>query len=405
MTANAEMTLVEVSQRAVSSDTYRRFTPPCRQLPDSSRKRWLRLLTELLEKIDHRPRILEIGCGWGRFTALLASLPTRTPPDVVSMDVEPTMVATTREVVSHLAFGNVTVLTADIMRWTTGATFDLIFVSEVVHLIRAPRLFFHRVAELVDPAGVVAIRTPSHDQLERVEWLHYFPGLLDLDRARTPDINELTAMLEQAGIDITAQEVVDESSVVTADEYHRCLAARSYSILHLLDDDSLRVGLARLNSALAGSGQVRQHREMTLVVGKSKYVYPDDDIPRQRRSAMLTRDVVVKSLQNIPIEAAHGGSGARQVLLARDGSFSPHLEAFTKGFLEPGSIFDWHDHDVDEFFIVLHGVGSVHYEQNGDTIVRPYQTGDLYYCPAGVRHKIACDGTETSEYFFIRVDS
>jgi mannose-6-phosphate isomerase-like protein (cupin superfamily) len=45
----------------------------------------------------------------------------------------------------------------------------------------------------------------------------------------------------------------------------------------------------------------------------------------------------------------------------------PNMEAMTKGFLEPGGVFDWHDRpDVDEFFLVLSGTGKISFKIQDD---------------------------------------
>ena len=114
---------------------------------------------------------------------------------------------------------------------------------------------------------------------------------------------------------------------------------------------------------------------------------------------------VTRSLSSIPIEQAHGGTGARQVIFSRDDGLSKHLDAATKGFLEPNAQFDWHDHNVDEFFVVLEGEGKVSYRSDaGETVTESYQPGDIFYCRTGLMHKIECLGSKRSEYIFVRLD-
>jgi len=63
-----------------------------------------------------------------------------------------------------------------------------------------------------------------------------------------------------------------------------------------------------------------------------------------------------KNISDIPIEQAHGGLGARQILVKSEELITKNFEAMTKGFLEAGKIFDWHEHtNIDEFFIVVKG--------------------------------------------------
>jgi len=60
-----------------------------------------------------------------------------------------------------------------------------------------------------------------------------------------------------------------------------------------------------------------------------------------------------KSLTQIPLEQAHGGTGSRQLLLSKDDPVSTYFEVMTKGYLKAGAQFDWHFHNqIDEFFLV-----------------------------------------------------
>lgn len=106
------------------------------------------------------------------------------------------------------------------------------------------------------------------------------------------------------------------------------------------------------------------------------------------------------NIKDIPIEQAHGGSGSRQVLVKPEHVSSKYFEVVTKGFLEPGNIFDWHSHqDTDEIFIVLKGKGKFFCE--GEVV--DYKEDDVIVVPGNLKHKIEAGGKSTSEYYFIRV--
>ena len=108
-----------------------------------------------------------------------------------------------------------------------------------------------------------------------------------------------------------------------------------------------------------------------------------------------------KTIAEIAIEGAHGGSGRRQLILSPADPVSSSLGAMTKGFLDAGGVFDWHDHaDIDEFFTVLAGKGQVFFK-DGSQI--DYSVGDVVYMPANLAHRIEAQGETTSEFFFIRV--
>ncbi len=109
-----------------------------------------------------------------------------------------------------------------------------------------------------------------------------------------------------------------------------------------------------------------------------------------------------KKLNSIPIEEAHGGSGKRQLILSSKDDVSSQFQAMTKGFLAPGTKFDWHSHeDIDEFFWILQGSGTISFK---GTDSMEYQVGDLIYIPANLEHKIEATGDEGSQYYFIRLN-
>lgn len=106
------------------------------------------------------------------------------------------------------------------------------------------------------------------------------------------------------------------------------------------------------------------------------------------------------NINEIPKEAAHGGSGARQVLVAPQDVNSPYMKAITKGFLPSGSSYDWHFHqDTDEVFIVLKGEGKYYCEEE----ITNYKVGDVMITPGNLKHKIEALGSVESEFYFIRI--
>ncbi len=105
-------------------------------------------------------------------------------------------------------------------------------------------------------------------------------------------------------------------------------------------------------------------------------------------------------IKDLPIEKAHGGSGARQILVKPEHVSSQYLETVTKGFLKSGNIYDWHLHeDTDEIFIVLKGEGKYYCAEE----ITDYTEGDVLITPANIKHKIEARGDEESEFYFMRV--
>lgn len=118
-------------------------------------------------------------------------------------------------------------------------------------------------------------------------------------------------------------------------------------------------------------------------------------------STVITKKPIKKSLSDIKIEEAHGGSGSRQMIFSPADNVSGPFEAWTKGFLPAGKAYDWHHHDgVDEFFIVLDGTGIITYE-GGEPI--SYKEDDVFYNPENLPHRIENTGNVDSVFYFIRM--
>ncbi len=110
-----------------------------------------------------------------------------------------------------------------------------------------------------------------------------------------------------------------------------------------------------------------------------------------------------KVLGKIKREEAHGGSGARQLILSANDAVSSQIQAMTRGFLAPGAKFDWHDHDkVDEFFLVTQGTGIIRFKTS---VEMTYQPDQLIYIPANQGHQIENTGSEENQFFFIRLNA
>jgi len=105
-----------------------------------------------------------------------------------------------------------------------------------------------------------------------------------------------------------------------------------------------------------------------------------------------------KSGKNFVREAAHGGSGGRNLLL--DDKEISNVQGMTHGFLPAGAKFALHSHkDVNEVMYVLKGRGIVR-DEDGEY---PYAAGDLFIFPKNIRHEIENTSKEECEYVFVRI--
>ncbi|SDB39319.1 trans-aconitate 2-methyltransferase [Bauldia litoralis] len=112
---------------------------------------------ELLARVplDAPKRIVDVGCGPGNSTALLAArYPDAT---LVGLDTSPDMLAAARKRLPKAAF-----IEASVATWVPDASFDLIFGNAVFQWVPDHLGVLARLLESCQPGGVLAIQVPDN---------------------------------------------------------------------------------------------------------------------------------------------------------------------------------------------------------------------------------------------------
>lgn len=120
-----------------------------------------------LELISHIPdlearSVVDLGCGTGQLTALLAE---RWPAaKVFGVDRSGAMLA---QVANAVAGTSIACVEADIAAWASkagdrGEHFDLIYSNAALQWLDDHRTLFHRLGMLLTPGGVLAIQMPRN---------------------------------------------------------------------------------------------------------------------------------------------------------------------------------------------------------------------------------------------------
>lgn len=114
---------------------------------------------------------------------------------------------------------------------------------------------------------------------------------------------------------------------------------------------------------------------------------------------MAQKKIIVRRLQEIPLEEAHGGVGKRRLVFSEKDAHDGKLVAATIGYLPKGKAFDWHKHDdLDEILIVVKGTALVESRSQKITVGTNY----FAFFPCGVEHRQVNRGKGEFVAYFIR---
>ncbi|PWU21125.1 MAG: hypothetical protein C5B48_11650 [Candidatus Rokuibacteriota bacterium] len=183
-------------------------------------------------------RVLDVGCGTGRFAEVLA---TRFGARVFGVDSEPEMLAVARARAvrgatfkqgraEHLPFKD---------GWFERAT--MVLVCHLVDRVAA----FRELRRVLGAEGRLAVASFDPAYFPRYYLNEFFPSLLEIDLERFPRAELLEAELN--GADFAAVRVerfVRETTVGRAQVLAR-IRARHISTFDLIDEQEYRLGLAR----------------------------------------------------------------------------------------------------------------------------------------------------------------
>jgi SAM-dependent methyltransferase len=205
---------------------------------------WVEVAEALVREGDLAGRrVLDVGCGTGRFASRLAE---EHGGKVWGVDPSPEMLAVARR---RLPAG---------VGLRRGGAEDLPFKDEwferavmwlVVHLVERPAAFAE-ARRVLARSGRLAIATFDPAYFDAFWLNHLFPSLEAIDRARFPDAETLVAELETAGFsDVVLTPLQQRGAIPRASALER-IEGRFISTLRALDEGEFRAGLERAKKEL-----------------------------------------------------------------------------------------------------------------------------------------------------------
>jgi ubiquinone/menaquinone biosynthesis C-methylase UbiE len=192
-------------------------------------------------------RILDIGCGTGNYTDLFQKVTQTKHYQVHGVEPSEGMIHKARQKNSQVIFQQAP---ADNIP-AENRFFDFIYMTDVIHHIPDIHKMFSEIRRILKPQGKVCIVTQSHRQIEARPIVQFFPGTVRVDQERYPDIDEVSAAAQSAGLIYLKQETLFEQEIIELGvEYLELVRKKGYSMLHLLTEEEYQTGLTKLEKAL-----------------------------------------------------------------------------------------------------------------------------------------------------------
>jgi ubiquinone/menaquinone biosynthesis C-methylase UbiE len=224
--------------------------------PDYDRLRpagegWHELADRSLAALVGATRLVDVGCGTGRFAVLAAE---RLGARVWGVDCSAEMLQEAR---SRPGAARVGWRQADATNLPfKNGWFDAVHTHLVLHLVDDSAGAIAEMRRVLAPGGRAVLGTFASEHFREFFLNPYFPSIPRIDLARFPAPDALCAGLTAAGFEVAHAERVDQPVTASAADVAERVRGRYISTLRLLDEDEYRAGLAHLEADIA-SGRDR----------------------------------------------------------------------------------------------------------------------------------------------------
>jgi ubiquinone/menaquinone biosynthesis C-methylase UbiE len=186
-------------------------------------------------------RILDLGCGTGRFSQALA---TRFDAEVVAVDPSHKMLEIARgkshEPRVRYEEGRAEAIPLE------AASADMIFTSMTFHHFADRALVGRECRRVLRPGGVLVVRTATRERIDSYAYVPFIPVTRGLHEEVLPTLAEIRGVFEGAGIRHVSSDLVTQTIAPTWKAYAEKLAAGADSVLARVSAIELEAGLERV---------------------------------------------------------------------------------------------------------------------------------------------------------------
>jgi SAM-dependent methyltransferase len=201
------------------------------------------VLGRQVERLASQATIVEIGCGTGNYVIALSSMFAECKWKGFDLSHEMLAIARSRSNRVEFVTGD-----ADAHFPYTADEADLAYLVDVIHHLRNFESFFSECARILKPSGVLAIVTDSEANIRSRSLTRFFPEILEIELARYPKIDDLSAAAGRAGFALLRQEPA-EGDITFDDAFIAKLEQKCSSAMRMISPEAHKAGMARVRAA------------------------------------------------------------------------------------------------------------------------------------------------------------
>jgi ubiquinone/menaquinone biosynthesis C-methylase UbiE len=222
-----------------------------RALPPDVERDWA---ARIARQVPLRPGIsIDLGCGTGRFTKLLA---TAFGARVIGVDPSPPMLRAAVHALAGVAGVSLVQGRAESIPLAPGSA-DLVLMSMSYHHVPDKAAALASIRRVLRLGGVLCIRTCSREALKSYLYQRFFPAALAFDEQRYPTRDGLRDEVCGAGFRSRVAETVSQRVADSLRQYRENVATRTHSDLQAISDEEFSRGMEGFDAWCAAQDGAR----------------------------------------------------------------------------------------------------------------------------------------------------
>ncbi|MFC2069993.1 class I SAM-dependent methyltransferase [Chloroflexota bacterium] len=224
-----------------------KFYDKGRSLSEQNMDLWLELISRY-SRAGEGSRVLDLGCGTGRFALPMAN---KLSYSVTGADSFTEMLARAQEKDSEEKVvwdcQNADELTYN------DSSFDVVFMSHLLHHVDSPLKVIRDCRKILSVSGAILIRFGAIELIRDDVEHTFFPETLVIDEPRTPSVETVEKWLSDAGFSGIETEVVVQKTYESGTAHLQATTVKGTSVMTMISPQAHEQGLQKLSEYVEGN--------------------------------------------------------------------------------------------------------------------------------------------------------